>query len=98
LNDRRVPAKCTPPREILVLQYRFARVEKAELHESLYEECPALEWQYDEVDIDKAGESWVFRHSILFTRGPELRLQFKDFDFAILKQMESTTPAAASSA
>src|SRR5262249_19065638 len=80
----------TPPRETLVFQYRFVRVEKAELHEALYEECPELDWQYDEVDVVEGGESSRFRHSILFTRGLELRLEFKDFDFATMRPMEES--------
>jgi hypothetical protein len=78
----------TPPREILVLQYRCVQIENAELHGSLFEECPYLEWQYDEVDLVQGGESPEFRHSILFTRGFELRLKFTDFDFATLKPIE----------
>jgi hypothetical protein len=79
----------TPPREILVLQYRSVHIENAEIHESLFEECPYLDWQYDEVELVGAGESPDFLHSILFTRGLELRLRFKDFDFATLKPMEA---------
>ena len=78
----------TPPREILILQYRSVQLEDAELHESLFEECPYLEWQHDEVDMVQIGASTEFRHSILFTRGFELRLRFRDFDFATLKPME----------
>jgi hypothetical protein len=78
----------TPPREILVLQYRSVRIEDAIIHESLFDECPYLEWQHDEVDVVPPGESTEFRHSILFTRGLELRLRFKDFDFAKLKPIE----------
>jgi hypothetical protein len=79
----------TPPGEILMLQYRSVQIEKAEIHESLLEPCPYLEWQYDEVDVIRSGESPEFRHSILFTRGLELQLRFKDFDFAALKPMET---------
>jgi hypothetical protein len=78
----------TPPREILVLQYRSVQLENAELHESLFDECPYLEWQYDEIDLVQDGESTEFRHSILFTRGLEVRLRFRDFDFATLRPME----------
>jgi hypothetical protein len=94
-DERRIPSFWlplqldTPPREILVLQYRFVLVENAEVHESLDEECPYLEWQHDEVDLVQSGEYMEFRHSILFTRGLELRLRFRDFDFATLKPMES---------
>jgi hypothetical protein len=79
----------TPPREILVLQYRSVVIENAEIHDSLFEECPYLEWQHDEVELDQTGERMEFRHSILFTRGLELRLRFRDFDFATLKPMEA---------
>ena len=77
-----------PPGEILVLQYRSVLIENAEIHESLIEECPYLEWLHDEVELVQSGECTEFRHSILFTRGLELRLRFKDFDFATLKPME----------
>jgi hypothetical protein len=78
----------TPPREILVLHYRCVLVENAVVHESLNEECPYLEWQHDEVDLVQSGECTEFSHSILFTGGLELRLRFKDFDFATLRPME----------
>jgi hypothetical protein len=79
----------TPPGEILVLHYRSVEIEDAALHECLFEECPYLEWQHDEVELVRAGEEAELRHSILFTRGFELRLRFKDFDFATLKPMDS---------
>ena len=81
----------TPPREVLALQYRSVLIEEADLHQSLREdECPYLEWQYDEVELIRAGRGKEFRHSILFTKGLELRLRFKDFDFATLKPIEIT--------
>ena len=79
----------TPPREVLVLQYRSALVEGIETHESLREdECPYLEWQYDEVELINTDQGKQFRHSILFTNGLELRLRFKDFAFATLKPID----------
>ena len=76
----------TPPREILVLQYRSVLIEEAHLHQSLQdEESPDLEWLYDEVESISTDRENEFRHSILFTKGLELRLRFKDFDFATLK-------------
>jgi hypothetical protein len=79
----------TPPQQMLLLQYRVVQIERAELHESLFEECPYLEWQYDEIDVARTGETPEFCHSILFTRGFELRVRFKDFDFATLKPMDA---------
>lgn len=79
----------TPPQEILVLQYRSAVIEDAEVHDSLFDDCPYLEWQHDEVELVQTGARTEFRHSILFTRGLELRLRFRDFDFATLRPMEA---------
>jgi hypothetical protein len=86
-----------PPKEVLVLQYRSVQIEDAELHSSLLDECPYLEWQYDEVELIQSGERTEFRHSIHFTRGLEIRLRFKDFDFATLKPMEIAEELAAAS-
>jgi hypothetical protein len=78
----------TPPKEVLVLQYRSVIIEKL-YHQSLADkECPGLEWQYDEVDLIRTSGKPDYLHSILFTRGIELILRFKDFDFAKLKPME----------
>src|SRR5207244_3245378 len=83
-GERRIPLYWIPlhldppPREILVLQYRSVLLEDVRIHDSLFDECPYLEWQHDEIDLVQAGESTEFRHSILFTRGFELRLRFKD--------------------
>jgi hypothetical protein len=78
----------TPPREILFLHYRSVLVEEADLHEVLREEdCPYLEWLDDEVDFIQTDQRIQFCHSILFTKGIELRLRFEDFDFATLKPM-----------
>jgi hypothetical protein len=78
----------TPPREVLVLQYRSVQIEDAKLHESLSDDCPYLDWLYDEVELIETGGDTEFRHSIFFTRGLEVRLRFMDFDFATLKPME----------
>jgi hypothetical protein len=85
-----------PPREALVLQYRWVQIENAELHESLFDECPYLEWLHDEIELVQDGESTEFLHSILFTRGFELQLRFKDFGFAMLKPMEMAKELAGS--
>jgi hypothetical protein len=86
----------TPPREVLVLQYRSVVIEEARRHHSLLEEdCPSLEWQHDEVELIQTGQRTEFRHSILFTRGLELRLRFQDFDFATLRPIEVPQELAA---
>ena len=61
------------------------------------EECPELEWLYDEVESIPTGRENEFRHSILFTQGLELRLRFKDFDFATLKPIGVATELAEAS-
>jgi hypothetical protein len=93
-GERRLPSYWipleldTPPGEIVILQYRSVCLEAAIIHESLFEDFSYLGWQQDEIDLVQTGESPEFRHSILFTRGFELRLRFRDFDFATLKPMD----------
>jgi hypothetical protein len=85
----------TPPKEVLVLQYRSVLIDGADIHQSLREdESPYLEWQYDEVELVDTTRCREFRHSILFTNGRELQLRFKDFDFATLKPMETVSELA----
>jgi hypothetical protein len=79
----------TPPGEVLLLRYRSAVIEEARLHQILREEnVPYLEWLHDEVQLIGTDRDSEFRHSILFTTGLELRLRFKEFDFATLKLAE----------
>ena len=79
----------TPPREVLFLQYRSVEIEEAQLHQTLREEdVPYLEWLHDEVELISADRDTEFRHSILFTKGLELRLRFNEFDFATLMLSE----------
>jgi hypothetical protein len=80
----------TPPREILVLKYRCAVIEETQLHQLLRDgECPDLEWLYDEVELVRTDRGNEFRHSILFTKGLELRLRFADFDFSTARPIET---------
>jgi hypothetical protein len=94
LGERRLPSYWIPlqldppPREILVLQHRYVQIESAEIHESIFEGCHYLDWLYDEVELIETEGNLEFCHSILFTRGFEIRLRFRDFDFATLKPME----------
>jgi hypothetical protein len=84
-----------PPREFLVLHYRWAMVEEVRRFWLPRDEvCPYLEWQYDEVELAESGQGIEFSHSILFTNGFELRLRFADFDFATLKPLAAPAEAA----
>ena len=47
-----------------------------------------------ELELVETGRGKEFRHSILFSNGLELRLRFKDFDFATLKPIESMSELA----
>lgn len=79
----------TAPKEILVLQYRSALVEEVQrTQQPGDDDCPYLEWLHDELDLVPTGKDNEFRHSILFTKGLELHLKFKDFDFATLRPIE----------
>lgn len=78
-----------PPKEVLVLHYRFVRIDEISRHRPLDDDrCPFLEWQHDEVELVRsdAGQP-EGEHAILFTNGIELRLRFADFDFATLQPM-----------
>ncbi len=77
-------------RGLLILQYRSVVVEDLIRHETMDEECPYLEWLHDEVELVRSAECKTFRHSILFTKGWELRLTFRDFEFATLRPIEPT--------
>jgi hypothetical protein len=81
-----------PPRELLVLHYRFARIDAVGQHFPLEEKLPFLEWRHDEVTIESSGERPEFHHSILFTNGLEITLRFLEFDYATLKPLESLMP------
>jgi hypothetical protein len=77
-----------PPQEVLVLHYRFARVDEVRFHAPIGDEkLPFLEWRHDEVDLVPSDEGLEFGHSILFTNGLELIVRFRDFDYATLKPM-----------
>jgi hypothetical protein len=81
-----------PPQEVLVLHYRFARVDEVRFHAPTGDETlPFLEWRHDEVELVPSDEGLEFGHSILFANGLELIVRFRDFDYATLKPM--TPPA-----
>jgi hypothetical protein len=78
----------TPPREVLVLNYRDVVIDETSRHRPFQaEEVPYLEWQHDEIEIVQENGSRKILHSILFSNGFELRVQFSDFDFATLKPL-----------
>jgi hypothetical protein len=62
----------TPPRQVLVLQYRSVLIETTHHHTLLRPDaCPYLEWQHDEVELIGTDRGTEFRHSVLFTSGLE---------------------------
>lgn len=76
-----------PPHSILILNYREAVLSfKPESLKTL-DQKGFLEWNYDEVAILERDEQRRFSHSILFSNGFELTIEFADFDFATLKPM-----------
>ena len=85
-----------PPRELVILHYRGVQLEGMPLSPRRHSRFPSLEWQHDEVEVIPAEGTVEFLHSILFTEGFELKLQFADFDFATLKPMTvlSSWPSA----
>lgn len=78
----------TPPKELLILHYRSVLVEEVSYHRPFQEgRLPYLEWQHDEVDVVTENGVTYTLHSILLSNGIELRLQFRDFDFATMKPL-----------
>ncbi len=85
----------TPPHEVVVLHYRSVVIVEMSHHRPWQEEHLAfLECQHDEVDVVTENARTCALHSILFSNGFELRLQFSDFDFATMKPLEITSPAS----
>ncbi len=76
----------TPPHEYVVLHYLLPDKRAIKLNKTpSAEECPYLEWLYDEVEIANNQKRSRFTHNILFTNGIQLRVNFVDFDFATLR-------------
>lgn len=76
-----------PPKGIVVLHYRGVRLENMSLNTRRQSRSPDLLWRHDEIELVRAGKIVEFLHSILFSDGLELRIQFADFDFATLKPL-----------
>jgi hypothetical protein len=82
----------TPPKEFLVLHYRQVLIEEVfRLQHPREEGGPFVEWQYDEVELIPSDPDFGVCHSILLTSGLELRLRFRDFDFATLKPLAGSS-------
>ena len=73
----------------LVVRYKLAGKPRFFEHSSAAEKTPPLEWLYDEIHVQKAKPSPVFRQSILFTGGRELRLAFRDLDWDTYRRVLS---------
>jgi hypothetical protein len=83
----------TPSKEVLVLHYRSVLLEELNRHASLQKETFGyLEWRHDEIDVVGANGVNYVSHSILFTSGWELRIQFRDFDFAVMSPLAEGSP------
>jgi hypothetical protein len=89
----------TPPRELLVLNYRQNTIIAWAPFELGGERTPYLEWSHDEIEVLAAKDGPQFQHTILFSNGYEWQIGFNDFDFATLKplehQSESSVPGRA---
>jgi hypothetical protein len=77
----------TPPKELLVLNYRYARITGWAPFELGGERTPYLEWSHDEIEVLEGKGSPEFQHTILFSNGYEWQIWFNDFDFATLKPL-----------
>src|SRR5206468_383166 len=70
----------TPPKDLLILNYRYAKITAWAPFELYWERPPDLEWEHDEIDIVENGESVEVMQTILFSNGFELQIWFADFD------------------
>lgn len=81
-----------PEPESLLLIYKLVKNPVILDHPNLQEPGTPLQWQYDEISIEKSGPSPVFRHDILFTGGRELRIRFHAFDWKAGKKILAPAP------
>jgi hypothetical protein len=77
----------TPPKELLILNYRSARVTGGTPFGLAGERTPYLEWEHDEIDLREQKNSVEVVQTILFSNGFELQIHFSDFDFATLQPL-----------
>jgi len=85
-----------PEDESLMLIYKLTEEPEIQNHAVLEEPGAPLQWQYDEISIEKKAGSMVFCHDILFTSGRELKIRFHGFDWKKGKTLLATkaTPSA----
>ena len=81
----------------ILLTYKLVSQPRFKRHSSLADEGVPLEWLYDELDLlDDDDEPWkeeaykVFTHSILFTAGRELQLDFYELEFQEYQKLFSS--------
>lgn len=77
--------------ESLLLIYKLAKDPVILHHPILEEPGTPLQWQYDEITIEKQAPSPIFRHDILFTSGRELKIRFHGFDWKTGKKILAPT-------
>jgi hypothetical protein len=77
----------TPPKELVVLNYRNSRITGRAPFELSGERTPYLEWAHDEIEVIEGKDSSEVLHTILFSNGLEWQIWFSDFDFATLKHL-----------
>ncbi len=64
------------PEQGVQIEYHLTAGPAVYEHGELYEEEAPLEWLYDELDVLEGTNPPVYTHSILFTKGLELQVEF----------------------
>ncbi len=86
----------TPPKELLVLNYRQTRITGWAPFELGGERTPYLEWGHDEIEILEGRNSLEAMHSILFCNGIEWHISGSQC--SRLEEWQADDPARASTA
>jgi hypothetical protein len=76
--------KDTPPRDLVVVTYELIgepRIDKEALPSSVRSEV--MDFDYDELSVERQGEEVIFTQSILFSNGWEVQLRFRDVRFVL---------------
>ncbi|HEV2945955.1 MAG TPA: DUF4085 family protein [Gemmataceae bacterium] len=81
----------------ILLTYKLVSQPRFKRHASLADEGVPLEWLYDELDLlDDGDDPWkeetfqIFTHSILFTAGRELQLDFYELELQEYQKLFSS--------